>query len=149
MGLDVDLSTEVGFCETCVEGKQTRESIARMHRDPRSSSIGDFIHSDIWGPAKYAGRGNLHFFSTWIDDHSKYCITHLQHRKNQTLEKYKLVEATYKTQFNVLTIKNLHTDRGGEYMGDDFKNHLSKRGTAHTMPAHDSSAQNGVTERKN
>jgi hypothetical protein len=70
----------------------------------------------------------------------------LQQQKSQTLEKYKLVESTYKTQFNVPVIKTLHTDQGGEYTGSDFENHLSKRGTAHTMPAHDSSDQNGKAE---
>jgi len=72
----------------------------------------------------------MHFFSTWIDDLSNYCITH-------------------RTQFDVPIIKSLHTDRGGEYTGDVFEKHLSERGTAHMMPAHDSSAQNGKAERKN
>jgi hypothetical protein len=33
-GLDVDLSTEVGFCEMCVEGKQTRNGFVQVHCDP-------------------------------------------------------------------------------------------------------------------
>jgi len=50
------------------------------------------------------------------------------------------------TQHNV-QIKKLWSDRGGEYLGGEFSDHLQKEGTIHQLTIHDTPEYNGVSER--
>lgn len=46
-------------------------------------------------------------------------------------------------------IKILRSDRGGEFLSDEFSAYLKKRGTIRQLTMHDTPEQNGVAERKN
>src|SRR5271154_2571016 len=57
-------------------------------------------------------------------------------------------EAWMKTQHNG-RIKSLRSDRGGEYLSEDFSDHLKKAGTTRKLTVHDTPEYNGVAERLN
>ena len=46
-------------------------------------------------------------------------------------------------------IKILHNDQGGEYVGHEMKNFMEEKGITHHMSCTNTSAQNGLAERKN
>ena len=46
-------------------------------------------------------------------------------------------------------IKALRTDRGGEYLSEEFQQHLKAASTEHRLTMHDTPTQNGVAERLN
>ena len=46
-------------------------------------------------------------------------------------------------------IKILHTDRGGEFLSNEFDDHLAKAGTVRNLTVHDTPEHNGVAERLN
>ena len=50
------------------------------------------------------------------------------------------------TQYGV-RIKCLNTDQGGEYLSDEFSDHLKKAGTTRRLTVHDTPEHNGVAER--
>jgi hypothetical protein len=59
---------------------------------------------------------------------------YFQHTKSQTFANYKKYEAWVKVQRSA-NIKVLGTDRGGEFMSDEFTDHLESRGTVrHHLP---------------
>src|SRR3984885_9069673 len=68
--------------------------------------------------------------------------------KDETFDAYVTYEALMKTQYNV-QIKKLHTDRGGEYLSNEFSDHLAKAGTVRQLTVHDTPEYNGVAERLN
>ena len=47
------------------------------------------------------------------------------------------------------SIKSLRSDRGGEYLGHEFLNYLSKCGITSQLTAPGTPQQNGVAERRN
>ena len=61
---------------------------------------------------------------------------------------YKRYEA-YLLQQKGIHIKKLHTDRGGEYLSNEFSNYLASQGTVRNLTIHDMPEHNRVTERLN
>ena len=46
-------------------------------------------------------------------------------------------------------IKVLHSDRGGEYMSEEFTTFLDRKGTERKLTVHNTPQENGVVERLN
>jgi transposase InsO family protein len=68
--------------------------------------------------------------------------------KSEVLTVYKRPKAWVRTGMS-RPIKVLHTDRGGEYMSNNFHTHLTDAGTEHHLTVYDTPEQNGITERLN
>jgi transposase InsO family protein len=68
--------------------------------------------------------------------------------KDQTLDAYKSFAAWAHTQHDV-QIKRLHSDRGGEYTGNNFTTFLKEQGTERRLTTHDTPQHNGVAESLN
>ena len=75
------------------------------------------------------------------------CLTHLYllRVKSEAFKSYKQYEAWCATQLGV-SIKILHSDRGGEYMDKGFILYLKFQGTEQKLTMHDMLAHNGVAE---
>ncbi|KAI4313020.1 hypothetical protein MLD38_037799 [Melastoma candidum] len=56
------------FCETCVMGKQHKVKFSSGKHT--STGILEYIHSDLWGPARVKSHGGCSYFVTFIDDYS-------------------------------------------------------------------------------
>jgi hypothetical protein len=148
LGFEVDLSTPEDQCRTCIEAKATRTVVQKAHEGQRSSSMGQVVSSDVWGPARTTAKGGYRYFSTWTDNYSRFTHVYLQKSKAETFEKYKQFEAWMTTQHEV-SIAALHSDRGGEYTSGEFDQHLARKGTRRSLTAHDTPEHNGVAERLN
>ena len=81
----------------------------------------ELIHSDVCGPMNVKARGGYEYFITFIDDYSRYGYVYLMQHKSDTFEKFKEYRAEVENQLGK-TIKTLRSDRGGEYLDNDFKN---------------------------
>jgi len=68
--------------------------------------------------------------------------------KDEAFKSYQIYEAWLSTQHNA-RIKCLRSDRGGEYLSDEFSAHLKKAGTVRKLTVHDTPEHNGVAERLN
>src|SRR5271168_88594 len=135
-------------CDACEYGKAHRKPVKKEREAPRAAKIGDEIHLDVWGPSPVQTIGGREYYSTYTDDHSRYSKLYLQRHKSKTFEAYKRYEAYLLRQKGV-HIKKLHTDRGGEYLSNDFSNHLAAMGTIRNLTVHDTPEHNGVAERLN
>ena len=147
-GLEVDLSTPEIECKTCIEAKATRTVIPKAFEGQRSTSFGQIVSSDVWGPSKTAAKGGYNYFSTWTDDYTRFTHVFLQKTKAETFEKYQAYEVWMSTQYG-RTVGTLHSDRGGEYTSTEFDQYLAKKGTKRSLTAHDTPERNGVAERLN
>ena len=85
---------------------------------------------------------------TWIDEKTHYGMVEGMKAKSNTFKEYKVYEARLRVQRGK-NIKHLQIDRGGEYMSNEFINHLRVQGTSRQLTVHDSPPSNGVAERGN
>ena len=112
-------------CESCLLGKMTKSPFAKSCE--RASELLDLIHSDVCGPMSTTARGGYQYFVTFTDDLSRYGYIYLMRHKSETFEKFKEFQNEVENQLGK-TIKLLRSDRGGEYMSQEFDDHLKSRG---------------------
>ena len=93
-------------------------------------------------------RGGYEYFVTFIDDYSRYGYVYLMQHKSDTFEKFKEYRAEVENQLGK-TIKCLRSDRGGEYLDNDFEEFLIEHGIRSQLTAPGTPQQNGVAERRN
>ncbi|KAL4378308.1 hypothetical protein GQ457_02G024570 [Hibiscus cannabinus] len=64
-------------------------------------------------------RGGFQYFITFTDDFSRYGYIYLMRHKFEALEKFKEFKNEVQNQHGK-SIKALRSDRGGEYLSQDF-----------------------------
>ena len=103
------------------------------------------IHSDVWGPSKFATLDGSRWFvnfddctrMTWV------CLMKSKSEVNLLLQNFhKMVCSQYNEQVQVL-----RSDNGGEYLSFELKRYLEAHGTIHQTTC--SNTHNGVEKRKN
>jgi hypothetical protein len=148
-GLKLDPErVQMGQCESCEYAKASRKPIGKEREPKRCKNLGDEVHSDLWGPSPVQTPGGKTYYVSFTDDHTRFTHLYLQSAKSNTFESYKTYEALLKTQHNA-SIKRLRSDRGGEYLSDEFSRHLRSKGTERKLTTHDTPQHNGVAERLN
>jgi transposase InsO family protein len=148
-GIDLDDSGMPQTCSSCEYAKTTRKPIQKTREAPRATKFGQEIHSDVWGPSPVMTPGKREYYSTFTDDYARWTHLMLQRLKSETFESYKTFEAWAKTQIGVQAIGKLRSDRGGEYLDNEFTKYLAAQGTQRILTTHDTPEYNGVAERLN
>ena len=64
-----DLVTQLKFCKNCILGKQHRLSFNLSTH--KSKNILDYVHADLWGPAKVQTQGGNRYFMSIVNDCSR------------------------------------------------------------------------------
>ena len=106
------------------------------------------VHSDVCGPVSVQARGGYEYFVLFIDDYSRYGYVYLMHRKSETFGKFKEFLAEAEKQLGK-SLKTLRSDRGGEYLDNEFEDYLLEHGIVSQLTAPGTPQQNGVAERRN
>ena len=132
-------------CESCLTSKATRKSFGKARR---ASGPLDLIHSDICGPMTARNQTNTPYFITFIDDYSRYGHIYLFSHKSEAL---KCFEAYLNEVENKLErkVKTLRTDRGREYLSDQFRELCEKKGISRQLTMPYTPQQNGVAKQMN
>lgn len=65
-----DSIQEIDFCEKCILGKSTRQKFGKGKHE--SGGFLEYIHSDLWGPARTQSKGGARYFMTFVDDYSRF-----------------------------------------------------------------------------
>jgi hypothetical protein len=80
------------------------------------------------GTCKSPEYDRKEYFVSFTDDHNRWTYLVPMSRKNKAFGCYKQYEAWVETQHSA-KIKQLQTDRGGEYLSGEFTAHLKLKGT--------------------
>ena len=145
-GVKLHLShTTMGQCKACEYGKATRKPIGKDHEPKHCEKFGDEVHTDIWGPLPTQTPAKKMYYVTFTDDHTRYTHLHLMAVKSDTFHIYHQYKAWAKNQRSA-SIKHLRSDRGGEYLSDEFTHHLKAQGTERKLTTHDTLQHNGIAE---
>ena len=138
----------MGACDSCEYAKASRKPIGKERDPPHREELGDEVHTDLWGPSPVQTPGHSSYYASFTDDHTRYTTLYLQKTKAETFASYKSYEAWLATQFNA-KIKHLRSDCGGEYLSNEFSQHLKSKGMEHRITVHDMPEHNGMAERLN
>ncbi|GKE15398.1 retrotransposon protein, putative, ty1-copia subclass [Tanacetum coccineum] len=126
-------------------GLMTRKSFPR-HPERVTGLLG-IIHTDVCGPFRYVSRQGASYFITFTDVYSRYVYVYLLKHKREVFETFKVFKNEVENQLRK-TIKALRSDRGGEYISQEFKDYLKaciivQQHTPPYTPQH-----NGMSERR-
>ena len=135
-------------CESCIMGKQHRNSFPKASKSQIVDTCGSIIHSDVCGPMPVNSIGGSRYFVTFIDNFSKYTHIYFIKQKSEVLEKFK----EFVTMIENITenhVKILRSDNGGEYTSKLFDAYLKEKGIIHQTTVPNNPAQNGTAERMN
>ncbi|KAK9009221.1 hypothetical protein V6N11_035766 [Hibiscus sabdariffa] len=114
----------------------------------RASDLLGLIHSDVCEPMNTQARGGYQYFITFTDDFSRYGYIYLMRHKSEFLEKFKELKNEVQNQHGK-SIKALRSDRGGEYLSQDFDELLKECGIVSQLTPLGTPQWNGVSERRN
>nr|GEU88379.1 hypothetical protein [Tanacetum cinerariifolium] len=119
-------------CVSCMSGKMARKPYT--HQVERAKDILGLIHTDVCAPFKIMSRQGSRYFVTFTDDFSCYGYVYLLKHKHDVFETFKVFQKEVENQLGK-TIKSLRSDCGGEYMSQEFLDHLKDHGIiAHRTP---------------
>ena len=114
----------------------------------RASDLLCLIHTDVCGPLSTSAKGGYSYFLTFTDDFSRYGYVYLMRYKSKTFEKFKEFKNEVQNQLGK-SIKAIRSDRGGEYLSQEFDKHLKEYGIVSQLTLLRTPQWNGVFERRN
>ncbi|KAJ9547425.1 hypothetical protein OSB04_019968 [Centaurea solstitialis] len=133
-------------CESCLSGKMTKQPFNKNNE--RASELLGIIHTDVCGPFSHEARGGYRYFITFTDDFSRYGYVYLIRHKSEAFERFKEFQNEVQNQLD-RNIKFLRSDRGGEYLSQEFDNHLMEFGIVSQLTPPYTPQMNDVSERRN
>nr|GEW04402.1 hypothetical protein [Tanacetum cinerariifolium] len=135
----------LGKCVSCMSRKMPRKHYS--HQVERDKDLLGLIYTDVCSPFRIVSRQGATYFVTFTDDFSRYGYVYLPKHKHKVFESFKVFQKEVENQL-WKTIKSLRSDRGGEYMSQEFLDHLKEHGIiAHRTPPY-TPQHNGVSERR-
>ncbi|KAJ9556764.1 hypothetical protein OSB04_011378 [Centaurea solstitialis] len=133
-------------CESCLSGKMTKEPFNKDNE--RATDLLETVHTDVRGPFSHEARGGYRYFITFTDDFSRYGYVYLMKHKSESFETFREYQNEVQNQLD-RKIKFLRSDRGGEYLSQEFGNHLMECGIVSQLTPPYTPQMNGVSERRN
>ena len=121
-GFDYDASKEIGFCESCMEGKHHRSPFPTSGTK-RSKNVLELVHSDVCGKMSTQSLSGAEYFLTFIDDKSRHVWVYVLKRKEQVFKKFLEWKALVEKSTDE-KLKALRTDNGGEYTSTEFESSI-------------------------
>ena len=137
---------QMEFCEHCVYGKSHRVRFSTSKH--KSRGLLDYVHTDVWGPAKVTSKGGSRYFVTFVDDHSRYAWIYFLKHKNEVFDIFKQWKAMVENRTG-RKLKTVRSDNGTEYTEGAFKEFCNREGIVRHWTVRDTPQQNGVAERLN
>jgi Pol polyprotein, beta-barrel domain/Integrase core domain/GAG-pre-integrase domain len=147
-GLDLDMASQPGLCTTCAHAKLTHKPVPQKWEGPRATSFGEKIHSDVRGPANPQSYDGKDYFINFTDEYNRWTYLVPMARKSNAFNCYKQYNTWVETQHGT-KIERLQTDRGGEYLSEEFTTYLKSKGMIRSLIVHDTPEENGMSERLN
>ena len=115
----------------------------------RSTELLSLIHTDdVCGPMSTQARNGFSYFLMFTDDHSRYGHVYLLKYKSEVFEKFKEYKSEVENELGK-SIKVLRSDRGGEYLSQEFQDYLKENGILSQWTPPYTPQLNGVSEKRN
>ena len=143
-GLNFDNTNDVEFCETCVNGKQSR-TVFRSTGGNRAAEPLDLVHSNVCGKMNATSLGGAEYFLTFIDDRTHYTWIYILQHKSEVFDCFLQWKALAEKSSG-RKLKAIRTDNGGEFTSAKFVDYLKSEGIRHERTVPKTPQQIGVAE---
>ncbi|KAK9078427.1 hypothetical protein SSX86_002484 [Deinandra increscens subsp. villosa] len=140
------LSHSKQMCEGCIVAKQVRKPFPN-EATWRAKEPLELIHVDLCGPISPKTKGGKSYFMLIVDDYSRYMWMYPLQSKDEAFYNFKNFKK--KVEKEKFVIRIMRTDRGGEFMANDFMKFCKEAGIKRQTTAPYTPQHNGVVERKN
>lgn len=111
-------------CKPCLAGKAKRKPFGKA---VRATNPLELVHLDICGPMNVRARHGGNYFSTFIDDYSRYGYVYLISHKSEALDCLRRLVVEVENQRD-RSIMVLRTNHGCEYLSEQFKGLSEEKG---------------------
>jgi hypothetical protein len=98
-GVTLEANSEVVVCESCEWAKGERKAVSKVRESERRTTVGEEIHSDLWGPAPVESINHKRYYVSFTDDYSRYTNIYFLHTKDETFSAYRSYEAWLLNQY--------------------------------------------------
>ncbi|WVZ02051.1 hypothetical protein V8G54_022857 [Vigna mungo] len=141
-----DKLQKLDFCDHCVLGKSHRIPFGKgKHSTERPF---EYVHADLWGPARTLTHGGGAYFLSIIDDFSRRVWIYVLKNKSETFQKFKEWHTQIENQLGC-RLKCLRTDNGLEFISEEFNGFCTEKGIRRHKTVVGTPQQNGLAERMN
>ncbi|WVY98367.1 hypothetical protein V8G54_030518 [Vigna mungo] len=141
-----DKLQKLDFCDHCVLGKSHRIPFGKgKHSTERPF---EYVHADLWGPARTLTHGGGAYFLSIIDDFSRRVWIYVLKNKSETFQKFKEWHTQIENQLGC-RLKCLRTDNGLEFVSEEFNGFCKEKGIKRHRTVVGTPQQNGLAERMN
>jgi hypothetical protein len=127
----------------CVQAKQPHKHFKSV--EEKSLAPLDLIHSILCEMNGILTRAAKNYFISFIDDATRYCQPYLIKMKDEALNCSKIYKVEVENQLE-RKIKRVRSDRGGEYLSNDFDEYCAEHGIIHETTYPYSPQSNGVAK---
>ena len=134
------------ICKSCQFGKKTRVQF----NDKGGSKCKpiELIHTGLCGPIRKNSPRGEQYYILFIDDFSRMFWIGLLKHKDEAFEKFKIFTALVENELD-LKIKCIKSDRGGEYISNEFFDFYEHYGIKRQFSIARTPQQNGMAESMN
>ncbi|WVZ02271.1 hypothetical protein V8G54_023077 [Vigna mungo] len=141
-----DKLQKLDFCDHCVLGKSHKIPFGKgKHSTERPF---EYVHADLWGPARTLTHGGGAYFLSIIDDFSRRVWIYVLKNKSETFQKFKEWHTQIENQLGC-RLKCLRTDNGLEFVSEEFNGFCKEKGIRRHRTVVGTPQQNGLAERMN
>jgi GAG-pre-integrase domain/Integrase core domain len=144
-GMHVDLSSAPPKCQSCILGKQTKNSVPKIREGPRAEMVLDCVYIDLTGPQSVQSASGNSYVMNIIDDATSYSWAIPLPRKSSAITVLKTWVPTVERQTG-RKVGAFNIDNG-ELKSTEFIDFCASRGITLRWTSPHTSAQNGRVER--
>ncbi|MBW0507776.1 hypothetical protein O181_047491 [Austropuccinia psidii MF-1] len=137
---------EKDHCNVCTKGKMTLKPF-KSHFEVVEQPL-DCLHLDLVGPIFPPSISGYCYFLTRVDQCTSFKIVKFLKNKSDALQEFKIVKNMIETDHDA-KIKEIVSDRGGEFINLEFKQLANKSGFIHVTSPPYTSQLDGFAERAN
>ena len=113
-----------------------------------ASKVLELIHTDICGPFDPTIFGERYYI-TFTDDYSRYLTVYLLKSKDESIKMFEIYKKMAEILHNGKKIIKIHSDRGGEYTSNNWKEFCTKEGIQISFSPRKTPQLNAVAESAN
>ncbi|MBW0502256.1 hypothetical protein O181_041971 [Austropuccinia psidii MF-1] len=140
------LPTQSAPCSICDLNKIHKKSF--NHQFERANKPINCVHIDLVSPILPSSLSGNRYFLTVVDQSTSFKIVRLLKHKSEALKQFVILK-NYMENLNDRSLKKLVSDRGGEFLNNDFKLLAETQGFVHVFSPPDTPQHNGYAEQAN
>jgi hypothetical protein len=149
-GIDLDIndfSVKLPICEHCEAGKSKTVHFKET-ADREVDRVGELVHWDLEGPLPKSLNGNIYLCCITERGANIFWLYPCKDKRQETMIKIFEYWFQYEVVASRQVVRNIRTDYGGEWIGDEFNTLLSSKGIKHEYSQPRNPQQNSHVERK-